>query len=187
LGVETQRPGARVALRTQQVLAHESGVADVVDPLGGSPLIEALTDELERRALEPMETVEKRGGAVRAIESGFVQREIHLSALAAQRALEAGKSIVVGLNQFQTEEGEPELFKPSDAARAEVLATLARVRAERDGTRVDGSLRALEEAARGRVNLLPPIAIAVEAYATIGEICGRLERVFGRYKPPEGF
>ena len=178
---------ARLALRTQQVLAHESGVADVVDPLGGSPLIEALTDELERRALELMDAVEKKGGAVRAIESGFVQREIHLSALAAQRAIEAGASVVVGVNQFQTEEREPELFKPSDAARAEVLATLGRVRAERDGTRVDGSLRALEEAARGRVNLLPPIAIAVEAYATIGEICGRLERVFGRYKPPEGF
>ncbi len=178
---------ARLALRTQQVLAHESGVADVVDPLGGSPLIESLTDELERRALELMREVERQGGAVRAIESGFVQREIHLSALAAQRALEAGRNVVVGVNRFQAREDEPALFKPSDEAREQVLATLARVRAERDGARVDGSLRALEEAARGRSNLLPPILSAVEAYATIGEICGRLERVFGRYKPPEGF
>jgi len=178
---------ARLALRTQQVLAHEAGVADVVDPLGGSPLVEALTDELERRALELMAEVERLGGAVRAIESGFMQREIHLSALAAQRAIEAGKSVVVGVNRFQSEEGEPQLFKPSDEARAEVLATLARVRAARDGARVDGCLRALEETARGRGNLLPAILSAVEVYATIGEICGRLERVFGRYKPPEGF
>ncbi len=178
---------ARLALRTQQVLAHESGVADVVDPLGGSPLIEALTDELERRALELMAAVERQGGAVRAIESGFMQREIHLSALAAQRAIEAGTQVVVGVNQFQTEEGEPALFKPSESARAEVLATLGRVRAERDGARVDGTLRALEETARARSNLMPSILSAVEAYATIGEICARLERVFGRYKPPQGF
>jgi methylmalonyl-CoA mutase N-terminal domain/subunit len=177
---------ARLALRTQQVLAHESGVADVIDPLGGSPLVEALTDELERRALELMAEVERRGGAVRAIESGFVQREIHLSALAAQRAIEAGTSVVVGVNRFQTEEAEPELFNPSDQAREDVLASLRRTRAERDPTRVDGTLRALEEAARGRINLLPPILSAVEARATIGEICARFERVFGRYKPPEG-
>jgi methylmalonyl-CoA mutase N-terminal domain/subunit len=177
---------ARLALRTQQVLAHESGVADVIDPLGGSPLVETLTDELERRARELMAEVEKRGGAVRAIESGFVQREIHLSALAAQRAIEAGTSVVVGVNRYRTEEAEPELFRPSDRSRDEVLAALRRVRAERDPTRVDGSLRALEEAARGRANLLPPILSAVESCATIGEICGRLERVFGRYKPPEG-
>jgi methylmalonyl-CoA mutase, N-terminal domain len=178
---------ARLALRTQQVLAHESGVADVVDPLGGSPLIESLTDELERRALALMAEVERQGGAVRAIESGFVQREIHLSALAAQRAIEAGKSVVVGVNRYQTPEPDPVLFKPSDRAREEVLASLGRARAERDGGRVDGCLRALEECARGRGNLLPPILSAVESYATIGEICGRLERVFGRYKPPEGF
>jgi methylmalonyl-CoA mutase N-terminal domain/subunit len=178
---------ARLALRTQQVLAHESGVADVVDPLGGSPLVEALTDELERRALELMHEVEQRGGAVRAIESGFVQREIHLSALAAQRAVEAEQSVVVGVNRFRTDEEQPELFKPSDQAREEVLANLARVRAARDPNRVAGALRALEETARGRANLLPAILAAVEAQATIGEICAHLERVFGRYRPPEGF
>jgi methylmalonyl-CoA mutase N-terminal domain/subunit len=178
---------ARLALRTQQVLAHEAGVADVVDPLGGSPLIESLTDELERQTLALMAEVERRGGAVKAIESGFVQREIHLSALTAQRAIERGESVVVGVNRFQTEEQPPAIFRPSDRAREEVLALLARARAEREPTRVDGTLRALEEAARGAANLLPPILAAVEAYATIGEICGRLERVFGRYHPPEGF
>jgi methylmalonyl-CoA mutase N-terminal domain/subunit len=177
---------ARLALRTQQVLAHESGVADVVDPLGGSPLVEALTDELERRALALMDEVERRGGAVKAIESGFVQREIHLSALAAQRAIERGERVVVGVNRLRVEEHEAEVFEPSDRARDEVLAGLARVRAERDPARVDGALRALEETARGRANLVPAILGAVEAYATIGEICARLERVFGRYQPPEG-
>src|SRR5262249_55426003 len=140
-----------------------------------------------RHALELMAEIERRGGAVKAIESGFVQREIHLAALAAQRAIESGKSVVVGVNRFQTEEREPELFKPSDRAREEVLALLERTRHERDAAAVDGRLRALEEAARGRANLLPSILSAVEAYATIGEICGRLERVFGRYKPPQGF
>jgi len=177
---------ARLALRTQQILGHESGVADVIDPLGGSPLIESLTDELERRALALMGEIERMGGSVRAIETGFMQREIHLSALAAQRAIERGEDVVVGVNKFQVEEDDPTLFKPSDRAREEVLAGLARVRAERDGARVEGTLRALEEAARGTANLLPPILSAVEAYATIGELCARLERVFGRYKPPEG-
>jgi len=177
---------ARLALRTQQVLAHESGVADVVDPLGGSPLIESLTDELEARARELMAEVDRQGGAVRAIETGWVQREIHHSALRAQRAIESGESVVVGVNRYQVEEREPVLFKPSDEARADVLATLARTRAERDGARVEGALRALQDAARARASLMPPILAAVEAYATIGELCEALERVFGRYRAPEG-
>ncbi|MEQ1892218.1 MAG: methylmalonyl-CoA mutase family protein [Planctomycetota bacterium] len=177
---------ARLALRTQQILGHESGVADVIDPLGGAPFVEQLTDELEARALELMGTIERMGGSVRAIESGFMQREIHLSALAAQRAIERAQSVVVGVNMFQVEEREPELFKPSDKAREEVLASLARARAQRDPSRVEGTLDALEAAARGRANLMPAILSAVEAYATIGELCARLERVFGRYKPPEG-
>jgi methylmalonyl-CoA mutase N-terminal domain/subunit len=159
----------------------------VVDPLGGSPLIESLTDELERRALELMTEVERRGGAVKAIQSGFVQREIHLSALAAQRAIEKRTSVVVGVNQFQSTEKPPAIFKPSEAARAEVLASLAAARAERDAPRVEGTLRALEDTARGKKNLLPAILAAVEAYATIGEVSARLERVFGRYQAPQGF
>ncbi len=176
---------ARLALRTQQILAQESGVADVVDPLGGSPLVEALTDEVERRALELMARVDALGGAVRAIETGFVQRAIHESALRWQRAVEAREEVVVGVNAFQTEEEAAPIFRPAEAAGAEVLADLARVRAQRDATKVSGALRHLEEVARGKENLLPPILAAVEAYATIGEICERLERVFGKYRPPE--
>jgi methylmalonyl-CoA mutase N-terminal domain/subunit len=186
LSLATER-SARIALRTQQVLAHESGDADTVDPLGGSPFVEALTDELEARALALMEEVERRGGAVAAIESGFVQREILKSALAWQRAVERGERVVVGVNRWQVDEPAPEVFRPDPRARDQVLADLAAVRAERDGARVEGSLRAVEEASRGRTNLLEPILAAVEAYATLGEVCERLERAFGRYKPPEAW
>ncbi|HVS08421.1 MAG TPA: methylmalonyl-CoA mutase family protein [Planctomycetota bacterium] len=179
---------ARLALRTQQVLAHESGVADVIDPLGGSPYVEALTDELERAALALMAEVERRGGAVAAIESGFVQREIHKSALAWQRAVERGERVIVGVNAYASDEPSQQPFRPDPAARGEVLADLARVRAERDGARVATALEALVAAARsphGEVNLVDPILAAVEAYATIGEICAALEGVFGAWKPPE--
>jgi methylmalonyl-CoA mutase N-terminal domain/subunit len=177
---------ARLALRTQQILAHESGVADVVDPLGGAPFVEALTDEIEARALELLAEVERRGGAVAAIESGFVQREIHKSALAWQRAVERGERVVVGVNKFQVAEPPPRIQKPSAEARAEVQADLAEVRRTRDPARVEGALRALGEAARAsRTNLMEPILEAVSGYATLGEICSELERVFGRYQPPE--
>jgi len=176
---------ARLALRTQQILAHESGVPDVVDPLGGAPLIEELTDELEARAGELMARIDEAGGAIRAIETGFMQREIHASALAWQRQVEAGERVVVGVNEFQVEEPPAELFRPDASAREEVLADLAAVRAERDGARVEATLRAVEEAARGTDNLMHPILAAVESYATVGEICGVLERVFGKYQPPE--
>jgi methylmalonyl-CoA mutase N-terminal domain/subunit len=143
------------------------------------------TDELERRALSLMGEVEKRGGAVAAIESGFVQREIHRSALAWQRAVENGEQVVVGVNQYRIDEAEAEVFRPDPAAKAEVLADLAAVRKERDGAQVESALAAVGDAARGKDNLMPPILEAVERYATIGEICETLERVFGRYKPPE--
>jgi methylmalonyl-CoA mutase N-terminal domain/subunit len=177
---------ARLALRTQQILAHESGVADVIDPLGGAPFVEALTDEIEARALGLMAEVERRGGAVAAIESGFVQREIHKSALAWQRAVERGERIVVGVNKFQVEEAPARIQKPSAEARAEVLADLADVRRTRDPARVEGALRAVGEAARSpRTNLMEPILAAVSCYTTLGEICATLEQVFGRYQPPE--
>jgi methylmalonyl-CoA mutase N-terminal domain/subunit len=184
LGLPTERT-ARIALRTQQVLALESGVADVIDPLGGSPFVEALTDELEERALALMAEVEKRGGAVRAIESGFVQREIHRSALAWQKAVESGEQIVVGVNKYRIDEEEVEVFRPDPAAREEVLADLAAVRKERDPAKVEATLRAVGDAARGKANLMPPILVAVECLATLGEICATLEAVFGRYRPPE--
>jgi methylmalonyl-CoA mutase N-terminal domain/subunit len=176
---------ARTALRTQQILAHESGVADVIDPLGGSPLVESLTDELEKRALELMSEIERRGGAVAAIESGFVQREIHKSAMAWQRAVESGEQVIVGVNRFEIDEDAPEVFRPDAGARASVLADLAAVKKKRDAAAVEAALAAVDRAARGKENLMPPILAAVERYATLGEVCQVLERVFGRYRPPE--
>ncbi|TAJ08119.1 MAG: methylmalonyl-CoA mutase [Planctomycetota bacterium] len=181
---------ARLALRTQQVIAHESGAADVVDPLGGAPFIEALTDELEARANELMGEIDSLGGAIAAIESGWMQREIHKSALAWQRAVERGDEIVVGVNKFQTSEPPARIFRPAAGAREQVLADLAAARAERDAARVEAALAAVVAAARGtdrvRDNLMPPILHAVESLASIGEICAVLEREFGRYQPPEG-
>ncbi len=177
---------ARLALRTQHVLAEESGVADVIDPLGGAPYVEELTDELERRARELMDEVDRRGGAVAAIESGFVQREIHKSALQWQRDVESGARPVVGVNTYEVEEPPPAVFRPSPEAREQVLADLAAVRAERDSARVEGALDAVSQCARGDGNLLDPILAAVEVYATLGEICTRLEREFGEFEAPEG-
>jgi methylmalonyl-CoA mutase N-terminal domain/subunit len=177
---------ARLALRTQQVLAEESGVADVIDPLGGAPLIEELTDRLEDDANALIERIDGIGGAVQAIEAGFMQREIHHSALAWQRAVESGERTVVGLNRYRVEEDDPELFRPDASAREEVLADLARVRAERDSVRSSRALERIGQVARGDGNLIPSILEAVAAYGTIGEICAVLEGVFGRYHPPEG-
>jgi methylmalonyl-CoA mutase, N-terminal domain len=176
---------ARLALRTQQVLAFESGAADVVDPLGGSPFVEALTDELEARANALMREIDALGGSIAAIESGWMQREIHKSALAWQRAVERGDEVVVGVNKFEQPEPPARIFRPSAGAREQVLAELAAVRAERDAARVEGALVAVTTAARGRDNMLPPILAAVDALASIGEICAVLEREFGRYQPPE--
>jgi methylmalonyl-CoA mutase, N-terminal domain len=176
---------ARLALRTQQVLAEESGVADVIDPLGGAPYVEALTDELESRALDLMGEVARRGGALAAIDTGFVQQEIHRSAMAWQRAVERGERPIVGVNLFTEQEGPPAIFRPDPGAREQVLADLRSARRERDGSRVDGALRALRESARGSGNLIDAILPAVEAYATLGEICSVLEIEFGSYKPAE--
>lgn len=184
LGLPTAA-SAQLALRTQQILAHESGVAEVIDPLGGAPLIEHLTDTLEAEALALIAQVDERGGPVAAVESGFVQREILRSALEWQKDVERGDRIVVGVNQHEVEEEEPEIFRPDPAERAGVLQTLERVRAERDGARVEGTLRAVEEAARGTANLMEPILAAVEARATLGEVSTALEGVFGRFQPPE--
>lgn len=176
---------ARLALRTQQVLAHESGVADVIDPLGGAPYVEALTDELEARALALMAEVDAKGGAVAAIEQGFMQREIHRSAMHWQREVESGERVIVGVNQFTAAEPPPRIFKPDPSAREAVLADLERTRARRDSTRVAAALDGVERAAAGSGNLLDAILPAVEAYATLGEICAVLERRFGVYQAPD--
>ena len=176
---------AQLALRTQQILANESGVADVIDPLGGSPLIESLTDELESRALDLMAQVEAKGGPVAAVEDGFVQREILSSALAWQKSVESKERTVVGVNAFTVDEEPPEIFRPDPGERAAVFASLDQVRAERDPAQVEVALRVLEETARGTGNLMDPILAAVEARVTLGEVSGTLEKVFGRFQPPD--
>ncbi len=176
---------ARLALRTQQILGNETGIADVVDPLGGAPFVEALTDELEERARELLAELDRRGGPVACIESGWVQREIQKSAMTWLRGVESGDEVVVGVNSYQVEETEPELFTPSEEARRQVLVDLAEVRKRRDPARVEAALQGLERDAKGSANLMHPILAAVEVDATIGEICAVLERVFGKYRPPE--
>ena len=183
LALPTQA-SARLALRTQQVVAHESGVADTVDPLGGSYAVEAATDALEREALRLIDQIEARGGALAAIERGDVQREIQESAYRYQRQVESGERVIVGVNRFQEEGEEP----PGDILRidAEVeRAQVARVRALR-ARRPPGpwqaALDALEAKARTGENLVPAMVDAVLAWATVGEIASRLRGVFGEHR-----
>ena len=176
---------ARLALRTQQILANEVGVADVVDPLGGAPLIERLTDELEAAAMALLAEVDERGGAVEAISSGFMQREIHKSALTWQKEVESGERVVVGVNCYQTDEDPAPVSRPDPAHREQVQADLEAVRAERDSKAVEGALATLESAARGTENIMPALVDAVGKYTTLGEICGVLQGVFGEYRAGE--
>ena len=175
---------ARLALRTQQVIAHESGVANTVDPLGGSYYVESMTDELERRAEELIGEVDRLGGALAAVERGFQAAEIHRSAYEWERRLGEKQAVVVGVNAFvEAEEAPPSLLRVDDSIAEQQRARLARLRRERDGTAAERALAELEDAARGTANLVDPIVAAVEAYCTIGEVCGMLRRVFGEYRP----
>ncbi|MDI3327053.1 MAG: methylmalonyl-CoA mutase family protein [Alicyclobacillaceae bacterium] len=175
---------ARIALRTQQIIAYESGVADTVDPLGGSYYVEYLTDEIERRALEYIEKIDEMGGAVQAVELGYMQQEIREAAYRTQMAVESGEEVVVGLNAFRVEdEPQPELLRVDPnlgKIRAEQLAELRAGRSQRD---VEEKLAALKRAAEGTDNLMPYILDAVRVYATLGEICDVLRSVFGEYRP----
>ena len=174
---------ARVALRTQQVIAYESGVADTVDPLAGSYAIEHLTDEIERRAANYLKKIDAIGGMLRAIETGYVQREIQEAAYRYQRAVETGDAIVVGVNRFEIEEEHtvPILRIDPTIEQAQIERVRA-LRQRREANATELALSALEEAARGTENLLPRILAAVEAYATVGEISHRLRRVWGEYR-----
>jgi methylmalonyl-CoA mutase N-terminal domain/subunit len=174
---------ARVALRTQQVIAHESGVADTVDPLAGSYAVEQLTNDLERLASDYIKKIDALGGTLRAIETGYIQREIQEAAYRYQRAVESGDAVVVGVNRFQTEEDSPMPTLRIDPSieRAQIERVRA-LRARRDGVATETALTRLEEAARGTDNLLPRILVAIESYATVGEISHRLRRVWGEYR-----
>ena len=174
---------ARIALRTQQILAYESRVADVVDPFAGSYLIEALTDELETRARALLGRVDELGGMVSAIEKGLPQREIQNAAYAYQKAVEKGEQVVVGVNRFTLEyEEQPDLLRVDEALGAARRQQIAAVRAARDNAAVQARLGELEAAARGTENLMPCILAAVKAEATVGEVCDALRRVFGEYQ-----
>jgi methylmalonyl-CoA mutase N-terminal domain/subunit len=175
---------ARVALRTQQILAHESGVAEVVDPLGGAYAIEALTGQIESRATALIAEIDRRGGMVAAIAEGFPQREIERRALEHQRAVERGERVIVGVNRYTEGAGEPPpLHRLDPSLAATQIAALARLRATRDESRLRAALGGLHESARGSDNLLPPILDAVKARATLGEIADVFREIFGEYRP----
>jgi methylmalonyl-CoA mutase N-terminal domain/subunit len=173
---------ARVALRTQQLLAHEAGGTDTADPLGGSYFIEALTDELEAKAWELIQHIDELGGAVMAVEQGFVQGEIEQAAFRWQQEVESGERVIVGVNSFTEGEEEPiELHRLDPAAEQRQLERTARVRAERNSEEAQRAVEAVRETARGEGNLLVPMREALRARATIGEISNTLREEFGTY------
>jgi len=175
----------RIALRTQQIIAHESGVANSVDPLGGSYLVEAWTNRLEAEAYEYFHKIEALGGVIPAIEQGFFQREIAASAYRYQNEIEGRKRIVVGVNEHASEEPlAVPLLKMDPQGEQRQRARLAKLRRERDNSLAQQRLAALRGAARGEDNLMPYLLDAVRAYATLGEICGVLREVFGEYREP---
>ncbi|GCE14055.1 acyl-CoA mutase large subunit family protein [Tengunoibacter tsumagoiensis] len=174
---------ARLALRTQQVLAYETGVADVVDPLAGSYYVESLTNQIEAQAWDYLHKIAELGGSVRAIESGFMQAEIEQAAYQYQLALEQEQKIVVGVNRFVSEqESQPVLQRVNEAVEKQQVARLQALRQRRDTNLVHRTLRALEHGATGQENLMPLIIAAVEAYATLGEISDTLRHVFGEQR-----
>ncbi len=176
----------QVALRTQQIIAHESGVADVVDPLAGSYLVEHLTDQLEAEARRYIAAIDKLGGAGKAIEAGYINREIQEAAYRAQKAIESGEQVVVGVNDFVVDEDlNLEMLRVDPAVEAVQRQKLADLRASRDNENVSSLRSQLETAARGEDNLMPLILACVEHDVTLGEICGTLRKVFGEYYPDQ--
>lgn len=174
-----------IALRTQQIVAYESGLADVVDPLGGSYYVEAMTNAIEAEAKEYIRKIDEMGGAVEAIDKGYIQKEIQDSAYAWQMAVESGEKTIVGVNKFTMEEPPVEGLLKVDSSAGEFQKNkLAKVKAERDNAKVQEELKKLEVAAADEeVNLVPVILDCVRAYCSLGEICGVLRKVFGEYKP----
>ncbi len=179
---------ALLALRTQQVIAHETGVADTVDPLGGSYFLESLTDQVEAGAYDYFRRIDDVGGVIPALESGFLQREIAEAAYRYQREADAGRRVTVGVNEYVSEEApDIPLLRVDRAGEARHLDRLNDVRRRRDGRRAAMALRSLEQAARESRNLMPPLLEAVKAYATLGEMMGVFRDVFGEYEPSWGY
>jgi methylmalonyl-CoA mutase N-terminal domain/subunit len=183
LGLPTSE-AAMIALRTQQVLGYESGVADVVDPLAGSYYVESLTDRIEADALALIAAIDELGGAVAGIDSGFQQREIESAAYDYARAIDAGDATVVGMNRFKAQDDvEPDVTRVDEALGQAQVARLNDLRAARGATEVEKALAAVTQAAQGSQNVLYPMKDALVAGATIGEITDALVPVFGRYRP----
>jgi len=184
LGLPTET-AVRTALRTQQVIAYESGVADTIDPLAGSYYVEYLTDEIERRAEEYIATIDKLGGAVPAIESGFQQREIQQAAYKYQQAVESRDEIVVGVNRFEVEEEEPtDILKIDAELERRQVEKLKKLKSTRDNDAVKRALARVSETAAGEANLMPAIVDAVRVYATLGEVSDAMRSRFGEFHPP---
>ena len=184
LALPTQE-AVRIALRTQQIIAAETGVASTADPLGGSYLIEDLTDRIEQGAWAYIERIEALGGAVEAIQQGFQQTEIMQAAYEYQQRLESGEREMVGVNTFAMEEpSRPDILRLDPELAQHQIERLQALRKRRDAATISRSLDALRRAASGTDNLMPPILEAVRGYATIGEICNALRDVFGEYVPP---
>jgi len=174
---------ARLALRTQQILAHESGAANTVDPVGGSYAIEHLTDEIETGARASIERVDAMGGMLRAIETGYVQREIQKAAYEYQQSVERNERIIVGVNRYRTERQEPiPVLRIDPAIEQEQIERVRALRASRDAARANAAIAKVESRARTGENLMPAILSAVEAYATVGEISDAMRRVFGEHQ-----
>ena len=180
------KDSVQIALRTQQIIAYETGVADTIDPLAGSYFIEHLTDEIERRAMEYIARIDELGGSPVAIEKGFIQREITASAYDHQRLVDAKERIVVGVNKFTVEEEQKfDYMRVDPEAERKQVERVRSIRESRDQSAVDRALAALREGANGDANLMPLILDAVRVYATLGEICGVLRDVFGEYRAPD--
>jgi methylmalonyl-CoA mutase, N-terminal domain len=174
---------ARIALRTQQIIGYESGVPQTIDPLAGSYYVEALTNEIEKRAAEYLGKIEVMGGMLKAIERGYVQQEIQNAAYEYQRAVDRGEAIVVGVNRFELEEEKPiPILRIDEALETRQVERVRALRARRDAGAWQSALRGIEEAARSGTNLMPRILAAVEAYATVGEISDAMRHFFGEYK-----
>jgi methylmalonyl-CoA mutase N-terminal domain/subunit len=176
-----------IALRTQQVIAHESGVVNTADPLGGSYFLENLTSEIEAEALEYFRKIDALGGMVAAIERGFPQREIQEAAFRFQKEVERKEKVIVGVNEYVMEEKPQPILYIDEEVAEEQIARVAALKVSRDSARVGRALEGLKDAARGQDNLMPPILEASSAYATLGEMCDALREVWGEYEEPPVF
>ncbi|WP_439025722.1 acyl-CoA mutase large subunit family protein [Haloarchaeobius sp. DT45] len=174
----------RTALRTQQILAHESGAADTIDPLAGSYYVEALTDQLEEEAFDILDTVDEKGGMLPAVQNQWVQRQIQDTAFDRQQEIESGERVIVGVNEFEVdEEPEMDIQEVTEEDEQRQIRRLEDVREARDDEELDAKLEALREACEGEENVMPYIVDAVKAYATVGEVCDVMRDVFGEYHP----